>query len=76
MFWNRKKRAETAADLNSEKKDAVVEIVADKTARKEVKQRALQANEQLQELLASHPFEIKVYLAMGGEYPPRKRRKT
>lgn len=76
MFWNRKKRDHEAADLKSEKKDAVIEIVADQTQRKEVKQRALQANEQLQELLANNPFEIKVYLSMGGEYPPRKRRKT
>lgn len=75
-FWNRKKRAEQTADLNEVKHDAVVEIVADKTARKEIKSQALQANSQLQSLLADNPFTIKVYLSMGGEYPPRKRRKN
>lgn len=74
-FWNRKKHAVEEADLKSDKKDVVLEIVAEKTAQKHVADKAKEANAQLQQLLADNPFTIKVYLSMGGEYPPRNRRK-
>lgn len=62
---------------NTKKAEAeakVIEIVAHKEAKKEIVQKAKEANAQLTELLEQNGFTIKIYLAAGGPHPKSRKR--
>ena len=52
-----------------------VEIEVAKDASREAADKAIQANNHLNELLVKNGFTLKIYLAAGHSYPPAKKRK-
>lgn len=67
MAWfNKKKEMHKIAETNS------IDIVAQKTANKEVVAQAQEATKQLKELLDRNGFTIQIFLAAGGTTKTRK----
>ncbi len=78
MKWFRKNKSvptipslEATLEALPEEHKTSIEIVAHKTATKEVLREAKKATEHLNELLVENGFTLKIYLAAGGTHRPQ-----
>lgn len=72
MLFSRKKQSNPDPLTTLPVHKAAVEIVTDKQAKKEVVQKAKEANKVLNDLLVDNGFTLKIYLAAGGKQHNRR----
>lgn len=69
-LFNRKKRVEPPVLATPQEKEAIIEIVAHKDAKKEIIDKANEVNAHLNELLVTNGFMVKIVLAAKSPQKP------